>query len=66
MTEAEAREIVERYEALLVRVAGQHGLDCDLPIYFDGAGHVIVSQTEWMEWPCVRITRQVLEVFGAA
>ncbi len=64
MTEEEAREIVERYEGLLARVAGHSALDCDLPLYFDGAGNVLVSQTERMTWPCVRIVRSVREVFA--
>ncbi len=57
MTEEEAREIVERYEALLSYIAGPQASTCELPIYFS-EGHVHVSETTWAEWPCTRVLRR--------
>lgn len=64
MTEAEAREIVGKYEALLQHIAGREASVCDLPIYFS-EGRVHVSETSWTEWPCVRIVRRTAETFSA-
>lgn len=65
MTEEEAREIVERYESLLCAIAGRRAvLLCDLPIQFDTAGQVLVSQTDWAEWPCLRISRRLEDLFS--
>jgi len=64
MTESEAREIVEKYEALLKHVAGSKASMCDLPIYFS-AGQVHVSETAWAERPIVRIMRSTTDAFGA-
>jgi hypothetical protein len=65
MTEAEAREIVERYESLLCAIAGRRAvLLCDLPIQFDTAGQVLVRQTDWAEWPCLRISCRVEDIFS--
>lgn len=64
MTEEEARAIVERYEALLGEIAGPRAvLMCDLPIQFDTSGQVVVRETDWAEWPCLRVSRSLAGLF---
>lgn len=62
MTEAEAKEIVERYEALLKRLAGADAAMCDLPLIFAGE-HVHVSETSYVEWPATRIIKRCSDAF---